>query len=198
MIGIAISGNRRDQHFSEQKANVDFYDLKGFAETLIPDIDLRQSNHAFFKEGMQADILSGRDTVGCLGAVSEDILQVLDVNEDIFVLEVELAALSTKEWIGMTAVPRFPATWRDLSLVTQEDIGYKRIEHLVNGLKINELINVTAIDIYSGDKLPSGKKGITIRVTYQSWEKTLDDKQINKWQDLIIQTLQKDLGITLR
>jgi phenylalanyl-tRNA synthetase beta chain len=106
--------------------------------------------------------------------------------------------LSTKEWIGMTAVPRFPATWRDLSLVTQEDIGYGRIKQLVNGLKINELINMTAIDIYSGDKLPSGKKGITIRVTYQSWEKTLDDKQINKWQDLIIQTLQKDLGITLR
>jgi phenylalanyl-tRNA synthetase beta chain len=198
IIGIAISGSRRDQHFSEQKANVDFYDLKGFVEALVPDIIIRQSNHAFFKAGMQADILSGGYTIGCLGAASEEILQALDVNEDIFVLEVEFAALSSKEWTGMTAVPRFPATWRDLSLFSDENIEYGRIEQLVNGLKINELINVTPIDTYSGDKLPSGKKGITIRVTYQSWEKTLDDKQINKWQDLIIQTLQKELGITLR
>jgi phenylalanyl-tRNA synthetase beta chain len=198
MIGIAISGSRRDQHFSEQKANVDFYDLKGLTEALIKDVVLGQSDHSFFKAGMQADILSGEDTVGCLGAVSEEILQALDVNEDIFLLEVEFAALSAKEWSGMTSVPKFPATWRDLSLVTEENIEYGRIEQLVNGLKINELRKVTAIDTYSGDKLPSGKKGITIRVTYQSWEKTLDDKQINIWQDLIIQTLQNDLGITLR
>ena len=133
-----------------------------------------------------------------MGAVTEEILKAFDINEDIFVLEFELTALSAKEWIGMTAVPRFPATWRDLSLVTDEDIEYGRIEQLVNGLKINEMRKVIPIDTYSGDKLPSGKKGITIRVTYLSWEKTLDDKQINKWQDLIIQTLQKDLGIILR
>ena len=198
MIGIAMSGSRRDQHFSEQKANVDFYDIKGFAEALIPNISLRQSTHIFFKEGIQADVLSAGNTVGCLGVVSEEILKAFDINEDIFVLEFELTSLSAKEWIGMTAVPRFPATWRDLSLVTDEDIEYGRIEQLVNGLKINELRKVIPIDTYSGDKLPSGKKGITIRVTYLSWEKTLDDKQINKWQDLIIQTLQKDLGIILR
>ncbi len=198
MIGIAISGSRRDQHFSEQKSNVDFYDLKGFAEALIPGVVLRQSNHAFFKPGMQADVLSGGDLAGCLGAVSDEILQALDVNEDIYVLEVEYAALSYEEWAGMKTVPKFPATWRDLSLVSDENIEYGRIEQLVKDLNINELINITPIDIYSGDKLPSGKKGITVRVTYQSREKTLDDKQINKWQDLIIQTLQKELGITLR
>jgi phenylalanyl-tRNA synthetase beta chain len=198
MIGIGISGNRRDPHFSEHRSNVDFYDLKGYAEALIPDIALRQSTHAFFKEGLQADILSGKDCAGCMGAVSEEILQAFDVNEDIFILEIDFASISAKEWEGMTAVPRFPVTWRDLSLVTDEDIEYGRIEQLVYSLNINELIKVAPIDIYSGDKLPSGKKGITIRVTYQSWEKTLDDKQINKWQELIIQSLQKDLGITLR
>jgi phenylalanyl-tRNA synthetase beta chain len=198
MVGIAVSGSRRDQHFSEQKANVDFYDIKGFAEALIPDIALRQSDHAFFKSGIQADILSAGNVVGCLGAVSEEILQAMDVSEEIFILEIEFAALSSKKWTGITSVPKFPATWRDLSLATDEDVEYGKIEQLINGLKIKELKKVTPIDTYSGDKLPSGKKGITVRVTYQSLEKTLDDKQINKWQDMIIQALQKDLGISLR
>jgi phenylalanyl-tRNA synthetase beta chain len=198
MLGIAISGTRRDQHFSEQKKSVDFYDIKGLAEALIPDLSLMQSEHAFFKAGMQADIFSAGNTVGCLGAVSEEILQAMDISEDVFVLEMEFAALSSKKWTGITSVPKFPATWRDLSLVADEDVEYAKIEQIMDGLKIRELKKVTPIDTYSGDKLPSGKKGITVRVTYQSLEKTLDDKQINKWQDMIIQALQKDLGITLR
>jgi len=198
MLGIAISGTRRDQHFSEQKKNVDFYDIKGLAEALIHDLSLAPSEHAFFKAGMQADIFSEGNAVGYLGAVSEEILQAMDVSEDIFILEMEFTALSSKKWTGITSVPKFPATWRDLSLMADEDVEYGKIEQLINGLKIRELKNVTPIDTYSGDKLPSGKKGITVRVTYQSLEKTLDDKQINKWQDMIIQALQKDLGISIR
>ncbi len=198
MLGIAISGTCRDQHFSELKKNVDFYDIKGLAEALIPDLTLMRSEHAFFKAGVQADIFSAGKVIGFLGAVSEEILQAMDVSEEIFVLEMEFSTLSSKKWTGITSVPKFPATWRDLSLAADEDVEYGKIEQLINDLKIRELKKVTPIDTYSGDKLPSGKKGITVRVTYQSLEKTLDDKQINKWQDMIIQALQKDLGITLR
>jgi phenylalanyl-tRNA synthetase beta subunit len=47
--------------------------------------------------------------------------------------------------------------------MADEDVEYGKIEQLINGLKIRELKNVTPIDTYSGDKLPSGKKGITVR-----------------------------------
>jgi phenylalanyl-tRNA synthetase beta chain len=104
MLGIAISGTRRDQHFSEQKKNVDFYDIKGLAEALIHDLSLAPSDNAFFKAGMQADIFSEGNAVGYLGAVSEEILQAMDVSEDIFILEMEFTALYQKKWTGITSV----------------------------------------------------------------------------------------------
>jgi len=57
---------------------------------------------------------------------------------------------------------------------------------------------VAAVDVYLGDKLPTGKKGVTIRITYQSDERTLEDAMISRWQDRIVASLRDDLGITLR
>jgi len=63
---------------------------------------------------------------------------------------------------------------------------------------INEIRQVAAVDLYTGEKLPAGKKGITIRITYQSDVRTLEDAMINEWQGGIIKSLQTDLGIELR
>ena len=57
---------------------------------------------------------------------------------------------------------------------------------------------MTAVDLYTGEKLAPGKKGITIRLTYQSETRTLEDYIIIKWQDKIIQSLCTELGIQLR
>jgi phenylalanyl-tRNA synthetase beta chain len=57
---------------------------------------------------------------------------------------------------------------------------------------------VTAVDLYTGEKLPGGKKGVTIRLTYQSDTRTLEDSIINKWQDKVVQSLGTELGVQLR
>jgi len=89
-------------------------------------------------------------------------------------------------------------TWRDLSLVADEGIPFAEILRVIESMHIADLRKVTAVDLYTGEKLPQGKKGITIRLTYQSSARTLEDSMLSPRQDKIVSALQKELGIALR
>jgi len=79
-----------------------------------------------------------------------------------------------------------------------EHVGYADIVRNITARGIREIRQVAAVDVYLGDKLPAGKKGITIRITYQSGERTLEEAMIGKWQEKIVASLENDLGIALR
>ena len=197
-LGIAISGQRRDTHWSEQRAQVDFYDLKGIAETLFPGLELTSSLYPFFQPGFQANIILDAETTGYLGLISEDIRESLDIPDEVYVMEVAVHPLLDRQWKGLSPIPRFPMTWRDMSLIVDEATPYADIERTIVSQEIRELRRALPIDVYVGEKLPEGKKGITIRIIYQSDERTLEDRQINAWQEIILNALQKGLGISLR
>ncbi|HNY63963.1 MAG TPA: phenylalanine--tRNA ligase subunit beta [Deltaproteobacteria bacterium] len=197
-LGVAISGQRQDTHWSLRAQEVDFYDIKGLVEALLPGITLKPSAHAFYKPGHQADVLLDSEVVGHLGALSSDILAMLDIADDVYAAELDAYALLGRKWKGITEIPKFPMTWRDLSLVADEGVVYAEITRVIGSLGIRELRSVVPVDLYTGEKLPQGKKGVTIRLTYQSDTRTLEDSTIHKWQDRIVQSLEKELGITLR
>jgi phenylalanyl-tRNA synthetase beta chain len=58
--------------------------------------------------------------------------------------------------------------------------------------------SVTLFDVYTGDKLPVGKKTLAYSIVYQSPERTLTDKEVNKVQDGLLKRLKKTLDATLR
>jgi phenylalanyl-tRNA synthetase beta chain len=197
-LGIAISGQSQGANWSERPREADFYDIKGAVEALLPGMSVKQSEHAFYKPGCQADIFVGPSVVGHMGALHEDVLSMLDVTDDVYAAEVSVDAVLERTWQGIQEIPKFPMTWRDLSLLADEGVPYAEILKAIGGLHIADLRSVVPVDLYTGEKLPQGKKGITIRLTYQSGTRTLEDSIIKKWQDKIIQALQRELGITLR
>jgi len=197
-LGAVLTGQREETHWSGKARDVDFYDMKGLAEALLPGLSARPSEHSFYKPGHQADIHLDDRVIGHMGALSEDILAMLDIIDEVYAMEVDTDAVLKKTFQGVQEIPRFPVTWRDLSLVADEGVGYSDISRTIRGLKIRELRLITAVDLYTGEKLGPGKKGITIRLTYQSDTRTLEDSIINKWQDKVIQSLSSELGIELR
>jgi phenylalanyl-tRNA synthetase beta chain len=197
-LGIAMSGQRFDTHWSDRPRQVDFYDLKGVAETMLGEPELQPSNHPYYQPGRQADIFTGGRSAGTIGCLHQDILAMLDIADDVFVLELPLEACLNRKRQDMKEIPKFPSTWRDLSLVTDEAVTYRDIAGLVFKQNIKEIRQVFPVDLYLGDKLPQGKKGITIRITYQSDSRTLEDATITVWQEKIIKSLRENLGIELR
>jgi len=197
-IGIAMSGQRFDTHWSDRPRQTDFYDLKGIAETILGGPELQPSSHPYYKPRQQADVLLDGKAAGTIGCLHQDILAMLDIADDVYVLDLSLDACLDRKWQGMKEIPKFPSTWRDLSLVTDEAVTYRDIAGLILRHNIKEIRQIFPVDLYLGDKLAKGKKGITIRITYQSDSRTLEDATITAWQDKIIKSLRENLGIELR
>jgi len=73
---------------------------------------------------------------------------------------------------------------------------YQKVVDVIQGFPLVE--QVSLFDVYSGNQVPSGKKSLACRITYQSSSHTLTDKEVNKVQQKILDTLSRDLGAILR
>ena len=62
-----------------------------------------------------------------------------------------------------------------------------------------ELIrDVNIFDVYEGENIPDGKKSIALNVTIQSMTKTLKDKDLEKVNKLIVDTVENKTGAKIR
>ena len=58
--------------------------------------------------------------------------------------------------------------------------------------------NVKIFDLYEGENIPGDKKSIALSVIIQSFEKTLNDQDLEKINNLIISTVENKTGAKLR
>ena len=58
--------------------------------------------------------------------------------------------------------------------------------------------NVKVFDVYEGENIPKNKKSIALNVTVQSSEKTLNEKDLEKINNLIISSVESKSGAKIR
>ena len=62
-----------------------------------------------------------------------------------------------------------------------------------------ELIkSVKVFDVYEGENIDEGKKSIALNITIQSSEKTLNEEDLNKINQLIISTVESKTDAKIR
>ena len=58
--------------------------------------------------------------------------------------------------------------------------------------------DVKVFDVYEGDNIPENQKSIAISVTIQSSERTLNENDLEKINNLIIKTVENKTGAKIR
>jgi len=81
-------------------------------------------------------------------------------------------------------------------------IPNKKIEAMSLLEKINSsgeklIENAHLFDIFEGAAVPSGKRSVSIRITYRSSEKTLEDGEVNNIHKNITDRLTMEFGASL-
>ena len=76
-------------------------------------------------------------------------------------------------------LPKFPALARDLTLILDKEIEAGGVIADVLALKNQQPLIEDAFlfDLYEGKPLADGKKSLSLRIVYRSWEKTLKEKK---------------------
>ena len=74
----------------------------------------------------------------------------------------------------------------------------QKLIKIISNIDQNLIRGIKVFDVYEGENIPEGKKSIGLNVIIQSSEKTLNEEDLDKINQLIISTVEKMTGAKIR
>lgn len=186
-------------------AQYDFFTLKGAVEELfdvvgIKDYDVEPlTDDPTFHPGRTAIIKLGDEVISIIGEVHPAVLNNYEIGTKAYVAQVDFTALlkygDNKR--SYKALPKFPASSRDLSFVCDSDVPVMKIEKIIAKAVGKILEDIALFDVYVGSQIPKGKKSVAFSVRMRATDRTLTDAEADSAVKKAVDELEK-LDITLR
>jgi len=203
-ISLVRTGNTGYKNWLEQQRSSTFYDLKGDILSLLDKLKInnfhyKQSSLKFLDDRTLELLIDGKN-LGYIGVLSSEISNVLDIEDDIFIAELDCQIIFEKyNWDKkIQQIPKFPAIRRDLSILIDQQIPVGKIEQVIWQSGGKFLKSVTLFDFYKGKQIAQYQKSLAFSLTFYSLEKTLTEKEVDLDVEVIIQRLKSKLNAQLR
>ena len=202
-LSLFVSGNRTNESWTTTGKPSDFFLFKGYIKAVLSRLGIAKTQHKpitsdVFAEGMA--IAVGNTVLVEFGTVKKSVLKHFDIKQDVLYADFDWGAilklLSNK--IKFTEIPKYPEARRDLALMLDYRVTFDQIYALARQSEKGVLKDITLFDVYQGSNLPEGKKSYAVSFIIQDNTKTLNDSQIEKIMEKLIDTFQTELGASLR
>ena len=217
-VAVAWTGAATAEHWSAPPREVDFFDVKGLVEGLCRclDVSIRTApaEEPFLVPGQTASMIvndgpSKGTVVGIMGQLSPAIAdrRGLPRQDRVFVAELELDKLERARGDTLHAarpLPRYPFVVRDLSIVVANTLPAEIIHGTIqsaaggDGGDVVRLIGISVFDRYHGKGVPEGSVSLSIRLTFQSDDRTLTDAEVQERFETILAALAREHGAIQR
>lgn len=212
MLALAWTGLATPDHWSGNRRDVDFFDLKGVVEDLARLFDVEIAFHApdgssvgevTLEPGRAADVRAGDERIGWLGQLSAAIAGAHDMpaGDAVSVAEIDLDRLARRAPTSprrAVPLPRFPAVVRDIALLVDDRLSAETVRGTIRAAAPDTLISLVEFDRYQGKGIPDGKVSLAMRLTFQSAERTLTDAEVQDAVASIVRALADSLGAVQR
>lgn len=204
-IAGAITGRRNAQGWNQTNDMVDFYDAKGIIEELLANLRVTRytveaGTHYAMHPGKTALFKKGRDVIATVGEVHPAVLSAYGITKPVYIFELDATTVMKymAKDLKYKALPKYPATSRDLAMLVDVDVNAADIEKAMTKAAGQNLTQITLFDVYTGKQVEEGKKSLAFSLTFQSNDKTLTDAKIDPAIEKIVAKLQKDFNANLR
>lgn len=203
-LSIFVSGERKQNSWAIDSRKSDFFYLKGIVHNIferlgLRDIDAEPLSDSDYAEGVS--FAKNNKVLVALGLVSKVALKRFDIKQEVLYADLDwdaiLECVSTQN-IAFKEIPKFPEVTRDFALLLDDSISFQKVYDIAWNTEKKLLKKVNLFDVYTGDKLPEGKKSYAVSFTLMDEKKTLTDKQIDKIMGKLLSQYQKELGAELR
>lgn len=185
----------------------DYFDAKGLIEHLARTLGAGTSRPLRFEAatdivylhpGVAARVLDadGR-VIGEVGEVHPAVRERLGVEAPVFLFDLALGMLAPPRPAQMRAVPRFPASARDVSLLLDDKIPAARVGDVIAtsaqrmSLALVESVRL-AEEYRDPARLGAGKKSMLWSITYRAPDRTLTDAEVDAAHEAIVARLLAD------
>jgi phenylalanyl-tRNA synthetase beta chain len=178
----------------------DVFDAKALALVAIRavagDLPLRiraARSVAYLHPGVAGEILNDDVVVGWFGEVHPDVRKRLGVEDSVFAFDLELTRLPHAAPAQMQAIPRFPGSTRDVSLLLAAELPAARVIEVIEQVGEPLVQRIRLLEDYRDAKLGDGYKSMLWSIEYRSPERTLTDTEVDKAHEAIVGRLLENL-----
>ena len=203
-LSIFVTGNKTEKHWNTTETAVDYFYLKGLVTSVFERLGIQKLKSAplsndMFSEGQHLNV--GKHALVEFGSLKTALLKQFGISQNVFCANFKwdnLLKVINQQPIKFKDISKYPEVKRDFSLLINEDVTFESIFKLAKQTENNVLKDVNLFDVYTGDKLPEGKKSYAVSFTLQDINKTLTDTQIDKIMSKIQKRLESELSAELR
>ncbi len=206
-VGGLLHGLRSGRSWTAKDERIDFYDAKGAVEAALSALHVEgvrfepRRDDPSLHPGAAASVVAADGVVlGRVGQLHPRVARALDLPEDVFLFSLELAPLLERAQLvpQASALPRFPAVLRDLSVVVPDAQPVEAIRALILEVGQPLVEDARVFDVYTGANIPEGHRSLAFAIRYRSAERTLQDAEVGEAHQRIVAEVHQRLGASLR
>jgi len=203
-LAAAVTGPAVPKQWSGERRAVDFFDLKGdLEEILTPTINpealqFSSTLHPALHPGQAGEILWKNSPIGHIGKLHPTVQKALDIEQDVYLFEVDLTNLNESAIPVFRHISKFPSVQRDIAVLVNRQVESQKVLELVRTAAGNLLAELALFDIYQGERVEKNKKSFACSLTFQSESSSLTSSEVDAIIEKIIRVLGTKLEATLR
>ena len=208
------AGKKSRLSWIDKERNVDVFDVKkDVVQTLIEAgynskeffIDNKTPN--YYHPGKSGRIFLNKNknhVAAYFGDIHPNILKKIDIKTEslvgfeIFLDNLKISKKTLNDQKTNYEVSDYQKSERDFAFIVNKNVSSQDLINAISHIDQNLISNIKVFDVYEGDNIPENQKSIAINVTIQSFEKTLNDSDLEKINKLIIQTVENKTGAKIR
>lgn len=204
-FAFALAGDRR-LHWSvpEKLRATDFFDAKGLVEGLLgpwahaSELVWKPVHVVGFTEGAAATVeLPSGALLGIAGLVSGPERQKRGLAVPVFAGEILVGAIPTSgRALRYEEYSTLPAISADLSFSQPKSFAWQELEEFVRSRQLPYLESLSCVDRYEGPGVEAGRVKTTLRLTFRSPDRTLEQEEVNREVRRLAEALASRPGIT--
>ena len=186
------------------------FELKSTLETLLKSIGGRKwrwENLTMelcppgFHPSQTLSLFYEGKTLGLLGTMHPALVDEHKIKQPVAWAELNLEGLMEGQprFPRFKALGRFPGTERDIAFVVPEKMMAQEIETEIKKWAGPLLTQLQVFDLYQDKELQkAGRQSMAFRLHFQSFEKTLQDEEVNKIRDQVVEKVCTKLDLQVR
>lgn len=209
---VLLAGPRQPHSFytpsSDSSEQFDFYDIKGSVESLLdrlgfkPEaIEFRAKPDAESFGPRCAALYVGGQVAGLVGEIHPKVRAAFGLpNLRVCIADLLIAPLVRPAWSfePMKPISVYMPVIEDFAFEVAEEVTVRRVEEIIRKAGGALVSDVELFDVYRGQNVQIGNKSLAYRVTYQSQERNLAEKDVEKLRRGIIYNVERETGGKLR
>ncbi|WP_428606040.1 phenylalanine--tRNA ligase subunit beta [Sedimenticola sp.] len=204
MIAGLISGAAAPEAWGAPARAADFFDLKAdlealFALTGCPEaFEFSVSEHSALHPGQSAQVLRQGESVGWIGKLHPELERKLDLTGAVYLFEIGVNSLLEGRLPAFQTLSKYPSIRRDIAIVVDQGVEFDAIRQTISETVPEILREILLFDVYTGEKVDSGRKSLALGLILQESSHTLTDEKVESVMAQVITALTDRYNAQLR